>query len=94
MNHEELIEVGLSGPAPLKIIMRGSVLNNRDEKVGVVSIVYVTMDKIQAKNKIHELVTGNTRPQDYYMVYSVPVDTDLTKLDHFPSIAITPSDLA
>ena len=32
-------------------------------------------------------------PNNYYMVYSVPLNVDLTELTHYPSIAITKDDL-
>lgn len=56
-------------------------------------MVFATMDKMQAKDKIDNLIFTSPNSNDYYMVYSVPLDTDLTKLEHFPSIAITKSDL-
>lgn len=37
MNYEDYIEQGLNGEAPLKLIMRGSIQNSGNEKVGVVS---------------------------------------------------------
>ena len=30
---------------------------------------------------------------NYYMVYSVPLNVDLTELSHYPSIAISKDDL-
>lgn len=93
MNYEECIELGLNGEAPLKIILCGSVVDNENHKVGVVSVVFATMDKMQAKDKIDHLISTRSDSNDYYMVYSVPLDMDLTKLEHFPSIAITKSDL-
>lgn len=79
--------------APLKLILRGSVVDNQDIKVGVVSVVFATTDKDKAQNKINELNAANHEQNDYYMVYSVPLDIDLTNLEHYPSIAITPEDL-
>lgn len=91
MNQKDYIEMGLNGEAPLKVILRGSVENVSDDKVGVVSLVFATMDKSAATRKIHELTDKDK--ESYYMVYSVPLDTDLTTLDHYPSIAITKEDL-
>ena len=31
--------------------------------------------------------------EHYYMVYSVPLNVDLTELSHYPSIAISKDDL-
>lgn len=93
MEYEEYIRLGLSGDAPLKLILCGSVQNARDSniKAGVVSVVFATNDRALAEEKIRELTAAN--PNSYYMVYSVPLDTDLTKLPHYPSIEIAKSDL-
>lgn len=45
MNYEDYIEQGLNGEAPLKLIMRGSIQNSGNEKVGVVSVAYATLTK-------------------------------------------------
>jgi len=71
--------------------MRGSIEDVENSKVGVVSIVFATMDKASAEQKIKEL--SHKDNQSYYMVYSVPLDSDLTTLEHYPSIAITKEDL-
>ena len=55
------------------------------------SVVYATTDAAVAKQKIHELAAAN--PDSYYMVYSVPLDVNLTELTHYPSIAISREDL-
>lgn len=88
---EELIQLGLEGEGPLKLILCGNVQERCGDKIGVVSVVYVTENKALAEEKIREFMAEN--PGDYYMVYSVPLDTDLTKLGHYPSIAIDKSDL-
>ena len=91
MGYEEYIKMGLNGEAPLKLILCGNVEDKGSDKVGVVSVVYATNSKEQAEQKIQELITAN--PDNYYMVYSVPLDTDLTALDHYPSIEIAREDL-
>lgn len=93
MNNDEYIELGLNGVAPLKIIMRGNVIENQGSKVGVVSVVFATMDKALARENLTSLIEAN-KNDDYYMVYSVPLDTDLTQLEHFPSVVITKEDLS
>ena len=92
MNYEEYIEQGLNGEATLKLILCGGVETSNEGKLGVVSVVYATEDKESARKKLQEL-TGNNPEKNYYMVYSVPLDTDLTKLSHYPSIAIAKEDL-
>lgn len=91
MEYEEYIEQGLNGEAPLKLILCGNVQSTKNDKVGVVSVVFATNDKNLAEHKIHELTAAN--PDNYYMVYSVPLNLDLTELTHYPSIAITKEDL-
>ena len=91
MLDKDYLEQGLNGEAPLKVILCGSVQTAEQEKVGVVSMVYATLDKEAAAGKIQELFSQN--PQNYYMVYSVPFDVDLTTLTHYPSVAITKDDL-
>lgn len=92
MQYEDYIKMGLDGEAPLKVILCGMVEENTRGKVGVVSVVYVTMDRVQAEAKLRELLQQN-QEERYYMVYSVPLDTDLTALSHYPSIEITKEDL-
>lgn len=91
MEYADYINQGLNGKEPLKLILCGNVQNVEADKVGVVSVVFATQDKVLAEQKIKELSSEN--PDSYYMVYSVPLDTDLTTLEHYPSIGITKRDL-
>lgn len=91
MNNQDYVRLGLDGEAPLKLILCGNVQIVGAKKTGVVSVVYATLDKNLAEKKITELSKLN--PDAYYMVYSVPLDSDLTMLDHYPSIAISQDDL-
>ncbi len=91
MEYEGYIKQGLNGEAPLKLILCGNIQSDRSDKVGVVSVVYATNDKDLAEQKIHELTAIN--PNNYYMVYSVPLNVDLTTFSHYPSIAISKGDL-
>lgn len=91
MEYKDYIELGLNGEASLKLILCGSVESSDNDKTGVVSVVYATEDRILAEQKIQELINVNT--DNYYMIYSVPLDIDLTTLAHYPSIEITKSDL-
>lgn len=81
----------MSGEDALKLILCGSIENTKDATFGVVSVVFVTNNKETAQQKLRELSVNN--PDNYYMVYSVPLDTDLTQLTHYPSIAISKQDL-
>ena len=80
-----------NGHAPLKLILCGNIQGTENDKVGVVSVVYATNDKDLAEQKMNELIAVN--PNNYYMVYSVPLNVDLTELSHYPSIAISKDDL-
>lgn len=91
MEYEDYIKQGLNGEAPLKLILCGNVQGEESEKVGVVSVVYATNDKDLAEQKVYELIAAN--PNNYYMVYSVPLNIDLTELTHYPSIEISKGDL-
>lgn len=91
MDYQDYVKLGLNDENTLKLILSGSVQNNDNDKVGVVSVVYATNDRNLAQQKLIKLTQAN--PANYYMVYSVPLDTDLTTLNHYPSIAITKEDL-
>ncbi len=91
MDYEKLIELGLNGEDELKLILCGEVEQDEKEKVGVVSVVFASNNKSLVKERLEELIKANK--DKYYMVYSVPLDIDLTTLNHYPSIAIQKEDL-
>jgi len=92
MTQDEYIALGLNGEGALKIIMKGSIEELENNKVGVVSVVFATTNKELAQQKIEKLVSSNSK--SYYMVYSVPLDIDLTTLEHYPSIAISKEEFS
>ena len=91
MEYKDYIKQGLNGNAPLKLILCGNIQGTENDKVGVVSVVYATNDKVLAEQKMNELIAVN--PNNYYMIYSVPPNVDLMELSHYPSIAISKDDL-
>ena len=91
MDYQDYVKMGLEGEGILKLILCGSVEEEKDGKTGVVSVVFATEEKELAREKLQELLEES--PENYYMVYSVPLDTDLTELAHYPSIEITREDL-
>lgn len=95
MTDEKLIKEGLNGKDSLKIILSAYVdkseNENTEEKVGVVSVMFVSENKELVVKKIEEFEAKY--PERYFMVYSVPLDTNLEELNHYPSIAIFQSDL-
>lgn len=93
MEYKDYIKMGLDGKDPLKLILRGRVEKTATDKVGVVEVVFATIDRRKAEEKINNLINNNDDHESYYMVYSVPLDTDLTTLNHYPSIEIGKDDL-
>ena len=78
----------------LFLILCGSVEESKEEphdNVGVVSVVYVSNDKEKIDSKLEDL--QKTHPDNFYMAYEVPMDTDLTTLEHYPGIEISKDDL-
>ena len=92
MTDEKLVQLGLNGKDSLKMILSGYVENDKNdgEKVGVVSVMFVSENKELVSKKMEEFEAKY--PERYFMVYSVPLDTELEELDHYPSIAIFESD--
>lgn len=95
MTDEKLVQVGLNGKDSLKMILSGYVEEsgneNSEEKIGVVSVLFVSENKELISKKMEEFEVKY--PERYFMVYSVPLDTELEELDHYPSIALSASDL-
>ena len=78
----------------LFLILCGSVEESKEEphdKVGVVSVVYVSNDKEKIDSKLGDL--QKEHPDNFYMAYEVPMDTDLTTLEHYPGLEISKDDL-
>lgn len=82
----------LNSPEDLKIIMKAHVEND-DEKYGVVSIVFISIDHQLIHDKFLELVTTNDN-NSFYFLYSCDLNTNLLALDHYPSIRIDKADLS
>ena len=87
MEYKDYIKQGLNGNAPLKLILCGNIQGTENDKVGVVSVVYATNDKDLAEQKMNELIAVN--PNNYYMVYSVPLNVDLPFFNVFQGILET-----
>ena len=63
--------------------IKGSIENMKNEKVGVVSVVYVSYDANLSKQKLQEYIEKDT--ESIYMLYCVPLDTDFSTLENYPS---------
>jgi hypothetical protein len=78
----------------LFLILCGSVEESTSEphdNVCVVSVVYVSNDKEKIDSKLEDL--QKTNPDNFYIAYEVPMDTDLTTLEHYPGLEISKDDL-
>lgn len=78
----------------VRMILCGNIEDSRinpSEKIGVVSVVFVSTEEDKIKIKLKELQDKN--PENYYMEYVTPLNVDLTNLEHYPSIAISKGDL-
>jgi hypothetical protein len=52
----------------------------------VVEVLYASSDHEKVKAKYEELAVRY--PENYLAIYDLPLDTDLNKLDHYPSVWI------
>ena len=52
----------------------------------VVEVLYASSDHEKVKAKYEELVAQY--PENYLAIYDLPLDTDLNKLYHYPSVFI------
>ncbi len=75
----------------INLICKGSIESMENEKVGVVSVVFISYDVDISKQKLQEYIKNDT--ESIYMLYCVPLDTDLATLEHYPSIAVIKKDL-
>lgn len=78
----------------VRMILCGNVEDSRinpSEKIGVVSVVFVSTEEDKIKIKFKELQDKN--PENFYMEYVTPLNVDLTNLEYYPSIAISKDDL-
>lgn len=78
----------------VRMILCGNIEDSRinpRERVGVVSVVFVSTEEDKIKIKLKELQDKN--PENFYMEYVTPLNVDLTNLEHYPSIAISKDDL-
>ena len=58
------------------------------EKTGaVVEVLFASANHDKVKAKYEELVAQY--PENYLAIYDLPLDTDLSSLSHYPSVAIS-----
>ncbi|MCD3386081.1 phosphoribosylaminoimidazole carboxylase [Streptococcus equi subsp. zooepidemicus] len=67
----------------IQIIVHAFIENG---ETGVVEVVFASENSQAISGKMAEL--KNQYPADYLAIYDLPLDTDLSQLPHYPSIAI------
>lgn len=58
----------------------------KDKSGAVVEILFASSDTDKVQAEYDELVAQY--PENYLVIYDLPLDTDLNKLDHYPSVFI------
>lgn len=58
----------------------------KDKTGAVVEVLFASADQNKVQAKYEELATQY--PENYLAIYDVPLDTDLNRLDHYPSVFI------
>ena len=67
----------------IQIIIHAFIENG---EIGVVEVVFDSENSQVISEKLAEL--QNQYPNDYLAIYDLPLDTDLSKLPHYPSVEI------
>lgn len=81
---EDWVKVARETTSDLKVLMKGLVDKSQKDKVGVVSLVYVSEDGKKVEELHHKLARENS--EAFYMIYAVNRDTQLDLRAHYPSI--------
>lgn len=68
----------------IQIIVNAFV--EKDKTGAVVEVLFASSNNEKVKAKYEELVTQY--PENYLAIYDLPLDTDLSNLSHYPSVAI------
>ncbi|WP_175880709.1 phosphoribosylaminoimidazole carboxylase [Streptococcus thalassemiae] len=58
----------------------------KDKTGAVVEVLFASADQNKVQAKYAELVAQY--PENYLAIYDLPMDTDLSTLDHYPSVFI------
>lgn len=70
----------------IKIIVHAFI--DKSEAVG--EVVFASKDETIIRDKM--AIFQKQFPKDYLAIYDLPLDTDLTNLTHYPSVAISKDD--
>ena len=69
----------------IQIIVNAFV--EKDKTGAVVEVLFASSNHEKVKVKYEELVAQY--PENYLAIYDLPLDTDLSSLPHYPSVAIS-----
>ena len=69
----------------IQIIVNAFV--EEDKETAVVEVLFASSNHEKVKVKYEELVAQY--PENYLAIYDLPLDTDLSSLPHYPSVAIS-----
>lgn len=69
----------------IQIIVNAFV--EEDKETAVVEVLFASSNHEKVKAKYEELVAQY--PENYLAIYDLPLDTDLSSLPHYPSVAIS-----
>lgn len=69
----------------IQIIVNAFV--EKDKTGAVVEVLFASSNQEKVKAKYEELVAQY--PENYLAIYDLPLDTDLSSLPHYPSVAIS-----
>ena len=69
----------------IQIIVNAFVEEGKE--TAVVEVLFASADHEKVKAKYQEL--KSQYPDNYLAIYDVPLDTDLSSLPHYPSVAIS-----
>ena len=69
----------------IKIIVNAFVEEGKE--IAVVEVLFTSADHEKVKAKYQELKIQY--PDNYLAIYDLPLDTDLSSLPHYPSVAIS-----
>ena len=69
----------------IQIIVNAFV--EKDKTGAVVEVLFASSNHEKVKAKYEELVAQY--PENYLAIYDLPLDTDLSSLPHYPSVAIS-----
>ena len=69
----------------IQIIVNAFV--EKDKTGAVVEVLFASADHDKVQAKYDELIAQY--PDNYLAIYDLPLDTDLSSLPHYPSVAIS-----